>query len=191
MKDWLIGGTAVLATGAVDMATPATKCTTWSNGSTPYPLAGGGAVGFLGAWVQPTVANTTPGIGHMMIDRIQGHIHVTPNVSGGAVSTLLCAAVGIFFSKLNITTSIWDFRNLLVPADVTRDDFYFLEYKEMLTAGGTTSANQITSDNTLHFDLNVPINTPIGAGEGVMVVVATLASATVSTAFRTLIGPVA
>jgi hypothetical protein len=148
-------------------------------------------VNFLAAWVQPTVATSTPGVGHMQLDKIQGHIHVTPNVSGGANQVRLAASVGVFISKLNITTTVWDVRDMRVPADVTRDDFFFIEEKEALLSGGLTGTLAVTGDNTLHFDLSVPLNTPIGAGEGLMVAVYTNVQALVSTAFRTLIGPVA
>jgi hypothetical protein len=193
VRDWIVGGSAINSSGGVIASPP----TTWTNGSgAAFNLINGGAFSYQAVVIQPAPASGTPGIGRLRIDQIKGRL-MFAKANGASVFTAGGAmiAVGIYVSEVNQTTTNWHVRNPLVPADVCRDDYLFLEahFMDIPPLG-----NNLGSVTGFLPEINLSIDRPvvIGGGQALHVTVSCSSSDSdtyllVMSAFRSKVGPVA
>jgi hypothetical protein len=187
VRDWIVGGTQVDSTGN-PIATTA-KTTTWSTGPTNFTaLAPGANINYLAVLVAAAVATSTPQVGRMRLDEIRGRIRITPD--SGAIGKNAFSVL-IYVSDINIATGLFNVRNGLAPADVSRDDLLYCDAQAVDLA----TAGNVTAPTYVEFLIDVRLNVLIGGGQALMVSVnADAANATtcqLNTAFRTKAGPIA
>lgn len=178
--DWITSTAATNAAGAPIVQTSWGGAINLTNDS----------IVFQSCLIQPAPASSTPSIGRLRVDEIRGRICVKGAITGTGDSYF--AAVGIYVSELNNTTTLWNVRNLLTASDAARDDYLYLEGKSFLATNLATATPAVVED--ICFELNLSQPVIIGGGQAVHVQVAVSSisqAATVSSFFRTRVGPVA
>lgn len=186
VTDWIVSSASVDSTGA-----PITSggLTSWNGQKT----IASGSITSQAVVVQPTPAASTPSVGRLRVDQIRGRILVTLDPSD-VVSSLGGVAVGIYVSDLNNTTTLWNVRDLSVPADACRDDYLYLEGKVWAQAPSTPSSPV----ELVCFDLSISQPVVIGGGQALHVTVSLTGGSKlvpqltdIFAFFRTRVGPVA
>jgi hypothetical protein len=122
MDNWVIGGSATDSTGAVIGGATPTGPSTWTM-SPGQPLASGSPISYQAVAIVAAPNTSTPTIGKVQVDAIQGHLCLTPNTAFtvGRVTVAVC----IYVSEFNSSTSKWDVRDPINTADAARDDYFF------------------------------------------------------------------
>jgi hypothetical protein len=149
-------------------------------------------VGSQAVLIQPAPASSTPSIGRLRIDEIRGRISFDCNSVGGSFMSY----VGIWVSDLNVTTTLWNMRQLQNGNEACRDDYLMLESLCWDAPNPSTALNADVLEMP-SIELRIPQSVVIGGGQCLMVGVQTFAvlnpSATTSAYFnyRTRVGPVA
>jgi hypothetical protein len=188
LTNWVVGGSSVDNSGSVIGGATPTGPSTWFMGP-GFNLAAASPQSWQAVTIPTAVNTSTPSIGRVKVDAIKGQIYVTP--SAAVTAGRLTVAVAIYVSEFNSFSSKWDVRDPIVSADATRDDYYYLEFRELLTStiGGSSAPMPVV------FDLHIANPFTIGTGQAVHVTISQLNTSgqvvVVAGGFRTRIGPIA
>jgi len=185
--DWVVGGQGLDATGLPIVG----GLFSWNGG---YTVASGGSITFQPTFIQPTPMSSTPTIGRLRVDEIRGRIYVS-SAFANTTPDRFQTAVGIYVSDLNVTTTLWNVRNLLLNLEACRDDYLYLDTREwqQKNLSGITDLAELPC-----FDLGMSVPVVMGGGQAINVTVSVSSSAKedaqpvrVTAFFRARIGPVA
>jgi len=153
-RTWNIGGTAVTTAG-----NPAAQ-NSWGG---EIALATGATYAFQAVTLQPApnAESAPPLVGEVVAEQIQGSIFFSsPNIAGRYY-----LGIGIFISKFNSISGVWEFRDPSTPTDAAEDDWLFLR---MLVINVPLNSAE-TVQSMIEVPLAIPRPVVVGKGMALQV----------------------
>jgi len=183
--DWIVSSASVDATG---LSNPGAGLQGWADSG--ILITSGSFVTSQLVVINPVPMSSTPSVGRLRIDEVRGCVHLSS--AGGAAACIVQYSVALYVSDLNNTTTLWNVRNPLTPADAARDDYLFLEGGELISVPRAAMTGLF---ETVRVSISLAQPVIIGGGQALHLVIAGVSSTGTqvgATSFcRTRVGPVA
>lgn len=156
--DWIIGGGAVPAGGAVG------SITAHSSWGTPFTLQHGVAENWL-LVTEPTISpgTGTPTMGEVLVQEVMGIVFLTLDLAAPP-GDQVHVAIGLYVAEYNKTGTAWSTLDPLDTTEASRDDWLFLRGMEIGYIASGTSA----FTNSFPIPVAIPAPQMIGKGETLM-----------------------
>jgi hypothetical protein len=182
--DWITSGASTDATGA---PLGGASIVGWGGFQT---VANNVAVTSQAVVIPPSPAASTPGIGRLRIEELRGQVSFRNfGASADTFDTWVC----VYVSDMNFTTTLWNVRNPSVAADVSRDDYLYLQHRGW---GACVATATTALDEVMEFELSISQPVVIGGGQALHISVISIGrvntmNTMVSWNYRARVGPVA